>query len=270
MPLSSRSPETHSSESGTRPRILDAAETEFSRAGFGGASMKPIAEGAGVAQGLLHYHYGSKEGLYEAVIERRALLINAGRLGLLDAVDTAAPDALHRIFDAFFRPPFGPEGGGRRFAPIFARLAVGTERDRALVARCYDACAHRFVAALQLAEPRASRRVAATAYSFALGALIGSVARDGRIERLSAGMPGGRPDGDVGSAGPDRDGASAGADEIAIDSTVARLVAFATGGLRALVDGDGDGDGGAGPERTNGTKRTKGKPARTSTHGSRT
>ena len=194
-----------------RTKLLDAAEAAFSRAGFGGATTKAIAADAGVAQGLLHYHFGTKERLFEAVIERRSGQINTARLALLDAVDTDAPDAAARIFEAFFRPPLGPEGGGPTFAPIFASLSVGGERERALVARHYDAPARRFVDTLT--ETGVERAVAASAYGFALGALIGSVGRDGRVRRL------GGPD-----DGPDE-----------TEALIGRLVTFAAGGLHALA-----------------------------------
>ena len=102
--------------------------------------------------------------------------------------------------------------------------------------RYYDACARRFLDALQAAEPRASRRVAAAAYSFALGALIGSVARDGRAARLAG-------DADASDAGIDAAAAPADARDGTpddIDATIAGLVAFAAGGLRALIDRPGD------------------------------
>lgn len=55
----------------TRAAILDAAETLFCARGFDGAAMSAIAEAAGVTKSLLHHHYGSKEGLWHAVVERR-------------------------------------------------------------------------------------------------------------------------------------------------------------------------------------------------------
>ncbi|MDB4986220.1 MAG: hypothetical protein JWN04_1398 [Myxococcaceae bacterium] len=55
----------------TRKAILDAAEAQFSELGFSGASMSTIAEAGGVSKALLHHHFGSKEGLWNAVKERR-------------------------------------------------------------------------------------------------------------------------------------------------------------------------------------------------------
>lgn len=197
----------------TRDRILDAAERSFAREGFAGAAMKGIAVEAGVAQGLLHYHFDGKDGLYAAVIARRSGRINTARLAALDAIDLAAPEALEKVFAAFAGPPLGPEGGGVDYARIFATLVVGDTRDRALVAEHYDTVAQRFIAAIRAAEPRADQRRAAWAYSFALGALINVVARDGRPERLAR------------QEAPE-----------ATEAVLDRLVTFCAGGLRMMLE----------------------------------
>lgn len=49
-----------------RERILDAAISRFAAQGVAGTSLKVIAEEAGVSQGLVVHHFGSKEGLREA------------------------------------------------------------------------------------------------------------------------------------------------------------------------------------------------------------
>lgn len=56
---------------GTRSAILDAAETAFCSAGFSAAALSEIAAAAGVAKSLIHHHFGSKEELWRAVLERR-------------------------------------------------------------------------------------------------------------------------------------------------------------------------------------------------------
>lgn len=53
----------------TRRRILAAAKACFAEHGFLGASTRQIAEGAGVAQGLLRYHFETKEALWKAVMD---------------------------------------------------------------------------------------------------------------------------------------------------------------------------------------------------------
>ena len=57
----------HSTKS--REKILQAAFTVLSHKGYENTSIKDIAEEAGVAQGLVHYYYKSKQHLVLAVLE---------------------------------------------------------------------------------------------------------------------------------------------------------------------------------------------------------
>jgi AcrR family transcriptional regulator len=54
----------------TPGRILDAAEDVFAEQGFAAASTREIARRARVPFGALHYHWGSKEQLHQAVMAR--------------------------------------------------------------------------------------------------------------------------------------------------------------------------------------------------------
>ncbi len=53
----------------TRARILKAATAEFARHGLAGARGDTIARLAKSSERMLYYYYGSKEGLYRAVLE---------------------------------------------------------------------------------------------------------------------------------------------------------------------------------------------------------
>lgn len=55
---------------GTATRILDAAEAVFAEQGYGAASTREMARRADVPFGALHYHWGSKKQLWEAVLKR--------------------------------------------------------------------------------------------------------------------------------------------------------------------------------------------------------
>ena len=55
---------------GTATRILDAAEAVFAEQGYGAASTREMARRAKVPFGGLHYHWGSKKQLWEAVLKR--------------------------------------------------------------------------------------------------------------------------------------------------------------------------------------------------------
>ena len=63
---SSRDPEA------TKAQILDAAEEEFARYGLAGARTEPIAARTGVTKAMIHYYFGTKEELYQAVLRRHA------------------------------------------------------------------------------------------------------------------------------------------------------------------------------------------------------
>jgi AcrR family transcriptional regulator len=53
----------------TRQQILQAALRRFAHSGYAGASVQHIVDEARVTKPMLYYHFGSKEGLYSALIE---------------------------------------------------------------------------------------------------------------------------------------------------------------------------------------------------------
>ena len=54
----------------SREAILDAAEALFSLQGYEGTSLNQVGTQAGVSRGTPGYFFGSKEALYQAVLER--------------------------------------------------------------------------------------------------------------------------------------------------------------------------------------------------------
>ncbi|MGP3958845.1 TetR/AcrR family transcriptional regulator [Nonomuraea sp. 3N208] len=53
-----------------RQRIVEAAAARFGAEGFQRATIRAIAVDAGVDPAMIHYFFGSKQGLYEAVLNR--------------------------------------------------------------------------------------------------------------------------------------------------------------------------------------------------------
>ena len=92
----------------TRREIVRAAGEAFAAAGFVGATTRAVAARAGVNVATLHYLFGSKEGLY------RAVLANASR-DPLPALPAGA-DAVSRLVETLFA--YGAE------RPTLARLAL--------------------------------------------------------------------------------------------------------------------------------------------------
>ena len=84
-------------------RILQVATREFAEKGLAGARVAEIAEQAGVNKQLLYYYFGSKEGLYSAVlgsmvsISRNLIMELADRDNLTDAfLREMTPESIDR------------------------------------------------------------------------------------------------------------------------------------------------------------------------------
>lgn len=52
----------------TKRILLDAASVEFALSGLDGARMQSIVKRAGINERMIYHHFGSKQGLYEAVL----------------------------------------------------------------------------------------------------------------------------------------------------------------------------------------------------------
>lgn len=81
--------------------MLDAAEREFGRVGFVAASMDDIARASGVTKALLFRYFGTKEGLYDACMERVRGRLFDGLEERLAALPAGLP-RLHAFVDAYF------------------------------------------------------------------------------------------------------------------------------------------------------------------------
>jgi AcrR family transcriptional regulator len=65
----SRKPAPPPAEQAGRKRILAVAIRSFSTVGYEGTTTAGVAREAGVTQPLVHHHFGSKEGLWQAAME---------------------------------------------------------------------------------------------------------------------------------------------------------------------------------------------------------
>ena len=71
----------------TRKRILKHAERLFAKSGIDAVSIRDITDAAGVNSAAIHYHFGSKSGLVEALLERWAGELVERRGKLLDHIE---------------------------------------------------------------------------------------------------------------------------------------------------------------------------------------
>lgn len=113
-------------QSDAKTRILDAAERLFAAEGFHGTSLRGLTAEARVNLAAVNYHFGSKEALLQAVLERRLVPLNKTQRVQLEmirknaqasSVRPSVRDALH----AFFGPMLSLRDSGPA-AKDFIRL----------------------------------------------------------------------------------------------------------------------------------------------------
>ena len=77
----------------TREQLLDAAERVFRARGVGHASLAEVADAAGVTRGAIYHHFASKAELFEAMLARAEMPIDAA----FDAAQAPVDDPLAAV-----------------------------------------------------------------------------------------------------------------------------------------------------------------------------
>lgn len=174
-------------------QILDAAEYLFSRHGFDGVTLRDVAHRVGIHTTLLHYYFDDKQHLFEAVFKRRASGTADRRMAALERYEAAAgacpsvEDALHAFLDTDL--DLYIEGGESwmNYAAFCARVSHSSEGAAMLVAH-FDPVVLKLISILKRALPECTDEDIFWGYHFVTGALMNTLARTGRIDRLSGGI----------------------------------------------------------------------------------
>jgi AcrR family transcriptional regulator len=141
-------------ESG-REVIMDAAERLFAERGIEAVSLRTINLEAGYSVAALHYHFGTRDGLVHALLERAQPPMLAQRTPLLAALRARPDPPLSQIVEALVRPLTA--GMLDDFAASLARLRflVRLSFDRSpYLARLLEASVAEFRPLLRRALPR--------------------------------------------------------------------------------------------------------------------
>ena len=205
-------PEGEKTEANSRTRVLDAAEQLLGDLGLAATSVRAITSAAGVNPSAITYHFGSKNGLVEAVYTRRFESIDRLRLQMLDRCEKlheAGILPLEQVVEAFLAPLL--KIGGCR--TIIGRMYTepGSILPPSVVNRMNE-IETRFAAALSRALPERN----STDLGWGMVFLTGMVART----TLSSG-----PGATLSIAAAARGG---------MEAIVRRMVRFACAGLRSL------------------------------------
>jgi len=106
----------------TRERILDAAEALFAERGFALTPLRLVTRHANANIAAVNYHFGSKDGLLQAVFERRLVPLNKERMARLERLRSASqPVELEALLRAFIEPALDLTGNGVPFVRLLGR-----------------------------------------------------------------------------------------------------------------------------------------------------
>jgi len=177
----------------SRDQILDGAEYLFSLRGFYGVTLKEIAQQAGVHTSLVHYYFEDKRGVFDAAVARRAHVTSELRLKAMDAYEREAGDritvegALRAYLDTDLDLYLHGGEGLRNYAAMGAKISNTPEGGEVFDLN-FDRVVLRLVELLKKAMPEAADEDIFWGYHFVTASLMLTLARTGRIDRLSGGL----------------------------------------------------------------------------------
>ena len=177
----------------TLEQILDAAEVLFSQNGLHGVTLRDVAERVGVHTTLLHYYFADKRSLFAAVFGRRAEESVSRRMAALARYEEEAGEhptvegALHAFLDTDLDLYIRGDEAWMNWGSFCARVS-NTPEGAELMDEHFDAVVLKLIGILRKALPHYTDEDVFWGYHFITGALMNSLARTGRIDRLSEGV----------------------------------------------------------------------------------
>lgn len=178
----------------TMEQILDAAEYLFSRHGMHGVTLKDVAKMVGVHHTLVNYYFEDKKNLFDAVSGRRAGVTVERRMRALDEYDAATrgkptvEGALHAFLDTDLDLYIQGDEGWANYGALGALMSNSAEGGAELMNKHFDPVVLRLIELLRKALPDAHDEDLFWGYHFVTGALMLTLGRTGRIDRLSGGL----------------------------------------------------------------------------------
>ena len=178
----------------TMEQILDEAEYLFSRHGLHGVTLKDVAKRVGVHHTLLNYYFDDKKALFDAVFARRAVVTSERRMRALNDYDAATggkptvEGALHAFLDTDLDLYIEGGDGWKNYGALGALVANTPEWGAELMDEHFDPVVLRLIDLLKKALPHCAEADIFWGYHFVTGALMVTLARTGRIDKLSGGV----------------------------------------------------------------------------------
>ena len=178
----------------TMEQILDEAEFLFSKHGLHGVTLKDVAKRVGVHHTLLNYYFDDKKKLFDEVFARRAVVTSTRRIEALDEYEKACngkptvEGALHAFLDTDLDLYIQGGESWKNYGALGALVANTPEWGANLMDDHFDPVVLRLIDLLKKALPDCSEEDIFWGYHFVSGALLLTLARTGRIDKLSGGV----------------------------------------------------------------------------------
>ncbi len=182
-------------DGGTKEALLSAATEVFAEKGFEVGSVREITGMAGVNVASVNYHFGSREGLVDAVVERMVCPVNDERLRRLNELEGAGEVSLRGLLSAFMEPLVTEVRGSRMCEDLFCRLMGRLMGDQPYefpgeVMGQFQEVAGRFVRAVMEVCPWLSREEVFWRIHFSFGVLSVTLMHGGVLKKISNGVVG--------------------------------------------------------------------------------
>jgi AcrR family transcriptional regulator len=180
------------SATATKMRLLDVSARLFAESGFDSVSLRLITENAEANLAAVNYHFGSKEELITAVVEKLVGPVNQRRLALLRKINLDISGACESIVEAFIDPVIQAASRGdeedQRYCKLMSRcIASRDERVTSLVLRQFPEVLAKFVDALRSVCPWISSDEAHMRIMFMAGAMAHSLFHHDKLVIISEG-----------------------------------------------------------------------------------
>ncbi|MDR0902061.1 MAG: TetR/AcrR family transcriptional regulator [Opitutaceae bacterium] len=121
---SKKSPDqTGDGECPTKTRLLDTTEKLIAKNGVRAVSIRDIARAARVNLAAINYHFGSKDRLLRAIVERRTSELSSRRVKALDALEQAGGGVTaEALMKAFIGPCVACDAKSKQHHEMIARM----------------------------------------------------------------------------------------------------------------------------------------------------
>jgi len=180
---------------GTKLALLEAASSLFAERGFEVVSVREITGLAKANVASVKYHFGSREGLIDAVVMRMARPVNDERMRRIEALQERGGASVRDLLVAFFEPLFSQIQKSPLSEKLFVKLMgrVVGERPYEFPDELMDRfreVAGRFVPAFMEACPGLTEEDVFWRIHFSFGVLSNTLTHGELVKKISDGKVG--------------------------------------------------------------------------------